>query len=75
MIYGAAGKCETKMYIDYPNESACTYIQGIKYLKKDGVISGGVKRNKTAGMVIGLLSFSTVVIGIYGKSRSERFCL
>mmetsp|Transcript_11750 Transcript_11750/g.17792 ORF Transcript_11750/g.17792 Transcript_11750/m.17792 type:complete len:375 (-) Transcript_11750:58-1182(-) len=73
MIYGAAGKCETKMYIDYPNESACTYIQGIKYLKQDGVISGGVKRNKTAAMAIGLLSFSTLVIGIYVHYLATKF--
>lgn len=67
MIYTESGKCETKMYIDYPNESACTYIEGIKYLGADGVISGGVKRNKVAGMIIGLLSFSVVLFSIYGE--------
>ena len=66
-IYSDTGKCETKMYIDYPNESACTYVQGLKFLGKDGVINsrGAVKRSTEAGAAIGLMSFSSVLLALY----------
>ena len=65
-IYGDSGKCETKMWIDYPNESGCTYIQGLKSIGYDGVISTkGAKKSKEAGLVIGLLSFSSMILAIY----------
>ncbi len=65
-LYSNAGKCETKMSIDYPNESACRYIQGIKFLRKDGVISSNsVKRSKGASMAIGLVSFTSILLAVY----------
>jgi hypothetical protein len=65
-IYGDSGKCETKIWIDYPNESGCTYIQGLKSIGYDGVISTkGAKKSKEAGLVIGLLSFSSMILAIY----------
>ena len=45
-IYGASGKCETKMSVDYPNESACTYIEGIKIIREDGVIRTSATRKE-----------------------------
>jgi hypothetical protein len=49
-IYGASGKCETKMNVDYPNESACTYIEGIKVIREDGVIRTSATRKSTAAV-------------------------
>ena len=65
-LYTNAGKCETKMSIDYPNESACRYIEGIKYLQKDGVISSNsVKRSKGASLAIGFISFMSILMAVY----------
>lgn len=64
-IYSNSGKCETKMSIQYPNESACKYIAGIKYLQKDGTISNSAKKSKSASLAIGLISFSSILLGTY----------
>jgi len=65
-LYSNAGKCETKMSIDYPNESACRYIEGIKFLKKDGTISSNsVKRSKGASLTIGFVSFTSILLAVY----------
>ncbi len=65
-IYSNSGKCETRMSIAYPNESACTYIEGIKHLQKNGVISSNaVKRSKVASMGIGMLTFMSIALGLY----------
>ncbi len=65
-IYSLAGKCETRLPISYPNDSACKYIEGIKYLQKDGVISSNsVKRSKGASLGIGMLTFTSILLGIY----------
>jgi len=54
-FYKYSGKCETRMYIEYPNESACTFIEGIKVLREDGVIrSSSVKKSKLASASIGV---------------------
>eukprot|EP00978_Attheya_sp_CCMP212_P020112 scaffold57209_cov52-Attheya_sp.AAC.3 len=65
-IYEVSGKCETKMNVDYPNESACTYIQGISIIRADGVIrTSSVKKSKAAAVTIGLFSTSAVLLGAY----------
>lgn len=65
-LYSNAGKCETRMSISYPNESACTYIEGIKFLQKDGVISSNsIKRSKVASMSIGFICFTSILLAIY----------
>ena len=65
-MYSNAGKCETKMSISYPNDSACKYIEGIKFLQKNGVISSNsVKRSKVASLGIGMLTFVSMLLGIY----------
>ena len=50
-LYEVAGKCETKMSVYYPNESACTYLQGIKIIREDGVIRTSATRKSTAAAV------------------------
>jgi len=50
-LYSVAGKCETKMNVYYPNESACSYIEGIKVIRDDGVIRTTATRKSTAAAV------------------------
>lgn len=40
MAYQNAGKCEVELEgtIKYPNEAACTYIEGIKVVREDGMV-------------------------------------
>jgi hypothetical protein len=60
-IYQIAGKCETKMSVYYPNESACSYIDGIKVIREDGVIrTSAVRKSKAAAVSIGF--FLTVAV-------------
>lgn len=64
-IYSLSGKCETKMSIDYPNESACSYVEGIKIIREDGVIrTSTTKKSKAAAVCIGL--FLTVAVLLAG---------
>mmetsp|Transcript_576 Transcript_576/g.1367 ORF Transcript_576/g.1367 Transcript_576/m.1367 type:complete len:416 (-) Transcript_576:41-1288(-) len=65
-MYGMSGKCETKMGVDYPVESACTYIEGIKIIREDGVIrTSKTKKSKAAAVVIGLFTTIAVLLGAY----------
>jgi hypothetical protein len=65
-IYGYSGKCETRMNIDYPNESSCSYIEGIKIIREDGVIrTASVKKSKAAAVSIGLFLTLAVLLGGY----------
>eukprot|EP00536_Pseudo-nitzschia_multiseries_P006065 jgi/Psemu1/303829/fgenesh1_kg.125_\ len=50
-LYEVAGKCETKMQVYYPNESACSYLEGIKVIREDGVIRTSTTRKSTAAAV------------------------
>lgn len=50
-LYEVAGKCETKMSVYYPNESACSYIEGIKVIREDGVIRTSATRKSTAAAI------------------------
>mmetsp|Transcript_30031 Transcript_30031/g.49608 ORF Transcript_30031/g.49608 Transcript_30031/m.49608 type:complete len:372 (-) Transcript_30031:87-1202(-) len=64
-VYQVSGKCETKMNVEYPNESACTYIEGIKIIREDGVIrTSSVKKSKAAAVCIGV--FLTVAVLLAG---------
>jgi hypothetical protein len=64
-IYQVAGKCETKMSVYYPNESACTYIDGIKVIQENGVIrTSATRKSKAAAVSIGL--FLTVAVLLAG---------
>jgi len=65
-IYTYAGKCETRMSIDYPNESSCSYIEGIKIIRDDGVIrTSTVKKSKAAAVCIGLFLTLAVLLSGY----------
>eukprot|EP00529_Nitzschia_sp_RCC80_P031728 CAMPEP_0113459794 /NCGR_PEP_ID=MMETSP0014_2-20120614/10646_1 /TAXON_ID=2857 /ORGANISM="Nitzschia sp." /LENGTH=357 /DNA_ID=CAMNT_0000351409 /DNA_START=411 /DNA_END=1484 /DNA_ORIENTATION=- /assembly_acc=CAM_ASM_000159 len=65
-IYKVAGKCETKMGVYYPNESACGYISGIKIIREDGVIrTSATHKSKTASVFIGLFLTAAVLLAGY----------
>ena len=64
--YKMAGKCETRMSIDYPNESSCNYIEGIKIIREDGVIrTSSVRKSKGAAVGIGLFTTVSVLLAAY----------
>jgi len=64
--YLDAGKCETKMSLDYPNEAACSYIEGIKIIREDGVIrTTSIKKSRVAAVSIGLFTTVAVLLGAY----------
>lgn len=65
-IYDYSGKCETRMDIGYPNESSCSYIEGIKIIREDGVIrTSSVKKSKAAAVCIGLFLTLAVLLAGY----------
>jgi hypothetical protein len=65
-IYTLSGKCETRMNIDYPNESSCNYIEGIKIIREDGVIrTSATKKSKAAAVTIGLFTTTSVLLAAY----------
>lgn len=65
-LYTFSGKCETKMSIDYPNESSCDYIEGIKIIREDGVIrTSSVRKSKAAAVAIGMFMTLSVLMGAY----------
>ena len=66
-VYAAAGKCETRLSNQYnPNENACNYIEGIKIVRKDGiVVQGSSAKSKTAAVFIGIFSVSFILLGAY----------
>lgn len=66
MMYQAAGKCESGLSIDYPNENACTFMEGIKIIRKSGVVSTDEPApSKTASAFIGVFSVSFCLLGAY----------
>jgi hypothetical protein len=66
-LYSYSGKCETKMSgNDYPNESSCGYIEGIKIIREDGVIrTSTTRKSKTAAVAIGLFMTLSVLLAGY----------
>lgn len=67
-IYQQAGKCENNLnvYGVYPNYNACSYIQGIQVIRKNGVIvSSGSRSNKTASIFIGIFVVAFVLLSAY----------
>mmetsp|Transcript_38056 Transcript_38056/g.82779 ORF Transcript_38056/g.82779 Transcript_38056/m.82779 type:complete len:419 (-) Transcript_38056:287-1543(-) len=68
-VYAQAGKCESQLdnaYLFYPNENACNYIEGIKIVRKDGiVVQGAAAKSKTAAIFIGIFAVSFVLLGAY----------
>eukprot|EP00557_Chaetoceros_sp_GSL56_P007104 CAMPEP_0176503666 /NCGR_PEP_ID=MMETSP0200_2-20121128/15490_1 /TAXON_ID=947934 /ORGANISM="Chaetoceros sp., Strain GSL56" /LENGTH=388 /DNA_ID=CAMNT_0017902983 /DNA_START=794 /DNA_END=1960 /DNA_ORIENTATION=+ len=69
-MYVSAGKCETQLTsaLGYSaiNENACTYMEGIKITRSNGIIiSGAATANKVASAFIGIFSVSFVLLGSY----------
>jgi len=67
-IYSQAGKCEKALEVDgiYPNYNACSYIQGVQVIRKNGIIvSSGSKANKTASIFIGIFVVAFVLLSAY----------
>jgi len=75
-IYTVSGKCESRMRVEYPNESACTFIEGIKIIREDGVIrTTSVKKSKSAAVAIGLFSTVAVLLIAYVYYLRTSKCL
>ncbi|GAX15364.1 hypothetical protein FisN_8Lh345 [Fistulifera solaris] len=65
-VYQVSGKCETRMNIDYPNESSCNYIEGVKVIRNDGVIRTSSRgKSKAAAVAIGLFTTLSVLLAGY----------
>jgi len=64
-VYEQAGKCESN--VEYgDNYNACSYIQGIQVIRKNGIIvSAGSKANKTASIFIGLFVVAFVLLSAF----------
>lgn len=67
--YLASGKCENQMddsSVLYPEEGACTYLEGVKRLKDDGIIRGNeVVTSKPASIAIGFFTGAAVLLAGY----------
>jgi len=66
-VYQSAGKCETEMDDSGPsdlNHNACYYMEGIKIIRRDGIIDTSFSRpNKVASFFIFLFAVSFVLLG------------
>mmetsp|Transcript_29492 Transcript_29492/g.53497 ORF Transcript_29492/g.53497 Transcript_29492/m.53497 type:complete len:407 (+) Transcript_29492:103-1323(+) len=75
-LYEAAGKCEYGLDIQYPNNYGCNFMEGIKIVRKNGVIVRGAgSKNTTASVFIGLFAASFVLFGGYAyylKTKLDR---
>lgn len=78
-MYMQSGKCETNMNsedVPYPEDGACTYIEGVKRLKSDGIIrSDNTVNSKPAAISIGVFTGLAVLLGgyvYYLKSKIAR---
>lgn len=66
MLYQSAGKCESSLDIDDPNENGCTFIEGVKIIRKSGIVSTETPApSKTASAFIGMFAVSTCLLGAY----------
>lgn len=64
-MWQTAGKCEKKLdAVSDPNKQACNYMDGIKVIRKDGVVE--VKKGSTtAAAFIGVFAVSSALLGGY----------
>mmetsp|Transcript_14647 Transcript_14647/g.20900 ORF Transcript_14647/g.20900 Transcript_14647/m.20900 type:complete len:422 (-) Transcript_14647:112-1377(-) len=70
--YKYAGKCETNLDMDrnggpsYINEAACYFIDGVKIIRRDGILDTSATRpNKVVSSFIFIFSVSFVLLGAY----------
>jgi len=77
-LYESSGKCEVGLsgYIQYPNTNGCNFMEGIKIVRKNGVVVRGPgSKNTTASVFIGLFAASFVLLGGYAyylKTKLDR---
>lgn len=78
-MYMSSGKCESQFNKDdfpYPETGACTYIEGVKRLKDDGIMRADQKiASKPAAISIGVFTSMSVLLGgyvYYLKSKIAR---
>jgi hypothetical protein len=75
-LYEASGKCEANLGIESPNNYGCNFMEGIKIVRKNGVIVRGAgSKNTTASVFIGLFACSFVLLGGYAyylKTKLDR---
>ena len=77
-LYEAAGKCEEGLSgsVQYPNNNACNFMQGIKIVRRNGsIIRGTGAQNTTASIFIGLFACAFVLMGgyvYYLKTKLDR---
>ena len=68
-IYEAAGKCESSLpegMVSYPNTNACNYIDGIKVIRQDGMITRfGSGPSATTTLLIVLFALATAALAFY----------
>jgi len=69
-VYENAGKCEADLENELGssnvNNAACTYMEGIKTTRYNGIIiSGASNANKVASAFIGMFTVSFVLLGSY----------
>jgi len=65
-LYRGAGKCEQGMGLDYPNNNACNYMEGIKIIRKNGTVTSGANSaNKTVSIFIGVFVVAFVLLAAY----------
>jgi len=76
VLYQSSGKCESKLDIDNPNENGCNFMEGIKIIRKSGIVSTETPApSKTASAFIGIFAVSFFSLGAYIyflKSKMEK---
>lgn len=71
MLYSSSGKCESKMpegMVWSPNTNACTYMEGVKIVRQDGIINTGPSRPNavaTAFIVISAMAFAALAFYVW----------
>jgi len=64
-LWQTAGKCEKNLNaVDDPNKNACNYMEGIKVVRKDGVVEVKAGSKSTAAF-IGVFGVSSVLLAGY----------
>jgi len=64
-LYQTAGKCEENLGNDDPNYNACNYMEGIKVIRKDGVVEVSNSGSSTASAFIGVFAVTSCLLGGY----------
>ena len=70
-IYLTAGKCESSLAVDInptPNNAACNYIEGIKIVRQDGIITSAAARPSavaTSFIVISAMAFFAMAFYVW----------